>query len=185
MTPTFRDKLSRASAGRRLLLVAIVSVLPPSLSTAHPLSDEPRSRVEPNFSLAAPRSVEDLTQVSVTRDYGHAWDSLAVAMSSSAPELLNAYFAGPAKSGLANAIASQNRVGIRCHYLEPRHKLEAIFYSPEGDVMELHDTAEFRLQLTAGQEVIHDEHIILHYVVLMTPAADRWVVRHLQAVSQF
>jgi hypothetical protein len=185
MTTTFKERFSQASSGRRPLLIAILGVLTASLSTARPLSDEPRVHVEANFSLAAPRPVEDLTQQSITRDYGRAWDSLAAAMSSNAPELLNAYFVGPAKSGLANAIASEDRVGIRCHYLEPTHKLEAIFYSPEGDVMELHDTAEFHLQLTAGGDIIHDEHIILHYVVLMTPAADRWVIRHLQAVSQF
>jgi hypothetical protein len=86
---------------------------------------------------------------------------------------------------LASAIASQKQTGIRCSYLRPSHKLEAIFYSPEGDVMELHDTAEFDLRVTADSEVIHDEHVVLHYVVLMTPAADRWVIRQLQVVSQF
>jgi hypothetical protein len=51
--------------------------------------------------------------------------------------------------------------------------------------MELHDTAELDLRLTADGRVIHEEHVVLHYVVLMTPAADRWVIRQLQAVPQF
>jgi hypothetical protein len=63
--------------------------------------------------------------------------------------------------------------------------VEAVFYAPEGDVMELHDTAEYQLQLLDGSKVIHDENEVMHYVVLMTPAADRWVVRQLQAVQRF
>jgi hypothetical protein len=51
--------------------------------------------------------------------------------------------------------------------------------------MELHDTAEYQLQLLDGSKVIHDENVVMHYVVLMTPAADRWVVRQLQAVQGF
>jgi len=60
-----------------------------------------------------------------------------------------------------------------------------VFYAPEGDVMELHDTAEYQLQIRDGDTPIHDEHVTVRYVVLMTPGADRWVVRQLQAVPQF
>ena len=51
--------------------------------------------------------------------------------------------------------------------------------------MELHDTAEYQLQIRDGGRVIDDEHVVVHYIVLMTPAADRWVVRQFQAVPQF
>jgi hypothetical protein len=51
--------------------------------------------------------------------------------------------------------------------------------------MELHDTAQYDLQLVADGKNIQDEHVVLRYVVLMTPAADRWVIRQLQAVPQF
>jgi hypothetical protein len=165
------------------MLVAIWGALTASLLVA--LSDGPRTHMEVDFSVAAPRSVEELTQHSVTRDYGLAWDNLAAALSSNAPDPLNAYFVGPAKAGLASAIASQKRLGIQCYYLEPTHKLEAVFYAPEGDVMELHDTAEFDLRVTANGALIHDEHVVLRYVVLMTPAADRWVIRQMQAVPRF
>jgi hypothetical protein len=185
MKATFRERLSSAVSRRRSLLIAILGLLTASLFVTRSFPSGPQTHVEATFNLAKPRAVEELTQHRVTRDYSTAWDDLAVALSSNAPELLNAYFVGPAKTGLASAIASQKRAGIRSYYLEPAHKLEAIFYSPEGDVMELHDTVEFNLRLTADGELIHDEHIILHYVVLMTPAADRWVIRQLQAVSQF
>jgi hypothetical protein len=36
-----------------------------------------------------------------------------------------------------------------------------------------------------GNKSIHVERVVAHYVVLMNPAADRWVIRQLQAVSQF
>jgi hypothetical protein len=36
-----------------------------------------------------------------------------------------------------------------------------------------------------GSKSIHSAHAVVHYVVLMTPGADRWVVRQLQAVQQF
>jgi len=184
MKVTFKTRLATALTHHRSML-AMFGVLTMSLLVVRSFSDEPQPRLEATFNLAEPRSVEELTQQSVARDYGYAWDKLATALSSNAPELLNDYFAGPAKSGFARAIDSQKSAGIRCDYLSPSHKLEAIFYSPEGDVMELHDTAEFDLRVTADGEVIHDEHVTVHYVVLMTPAADRWVIRQLQAVSRF
>jgi hypothetical protein len=182
MKVTCTKRLSSAISHSRLL-VAILGALTASLLVA--LSDPPRTQMETNFSAATPRAVEELTQHSVTRDYASAWDNLAAALSSNSPDPLNAYFVGPAKAGLASSIASQKRLGIRCYYLQRSHKLEAVFYSPEGDLMELHDTAEFDLRLTADGAVIHEEHIVLHYVVLLTPAADRWVIRQMQAVPRF
>jgi hypothetical protein len=184
MKARFKASFSRAFTRHRSMVV-MLGVLTACLFVARSFSDEPRPRLEATFNLAGPRSVEELTQQSVTRDYGYAWDKMAEALDANAPELLNTYFVGPAKSGLASAIDSQKRAGIRCSYLRPSHKLEAVFYSPEGDVMELHDTAEVDLRVTAEGKVIHEEHVVLRYVVLMTPAADRWVIRQLQAVSQF
>ena len=45
--------------------------------------------------------------------------------------------------------------------------------------------AQYQLQIRDGDKIIHDEHVVVHYVVLMTPGADRWVIRQLQAVPQF
>lgn len=172
-------------SSHRSLLIVILGVLPTSMLMARPLSDEPATHLQANFSLAGPRAVEELTQHSVSRDYGYAWDSLANALNSNDPDLLKAYFVGPAKTALEGAIESQKRIGIRTYYLTPIHKVEAVFYAPEGDLMELHDTVELEMQLTADGKLIHQEHVVLRYVVLMTPAADRWVIRQLQAVPQF
>ncbi len=98
---------------------------------------------------------------------------------------LNGLFDGTASAWLNSAVNSQRRAGLTSHYLNQSHKLDAVFYAPEGDVMELHDTAEYDLEILDGSKVIHNEHAVVHYVVLMTPGADRWVIRQLQAVQQF
>ncbi len=138
-----------------------------------------------DVSKTSPRSVEALTQRAIVRDYKFAWANLDVALESNSPGLLNGLFAGTANDWLKETVSSQQRSGITSRYLNQRHKLEAIFYAPVGDVIELHDTAEYDFEIHDGGKTIHNEHAIVHYVVLMTPGADRWVIRQLQAVPQF
>lgn len=134
---------------------------------------------------AGPRQVESLTERGILRDYRFAWTSLAQALEVNALDSLEGPFAGDAKKCLRETILSQQKSGLSQRYLGQTHHLDAVFYAPEGDVMELHDTAEYQLQISDGGKIIHDEHVVMHYVVLMTPGADRWVIRHLQAVPQF
>jgi hypothetical protein len=183
MTTIFTKTLLSVPA-RRHLLVMTFAILTISLLVGQS-SPDLLPHVEARFNTAVPRTVEDLTERSVVRDYSAAWETLDSALSSNSSGLLDAYFVGPAKTELANAIIHQEKTGIRSHYLKQNHKLEAVFYSPEGDVMELHDTAQYDLHLIADGKTIQDEQVVLHYVVLMTPAADRWVIRQLQAVPQF
>jgi len=156
------------------------------------LSSQPhsvRAETVPQVQLAAgnagPRTLEALTQESVVRQYGHAWQNLSDAFEYSLPEALNDYFVGAVKDQLLSSVADQQKVGMRSRYVNQRHKIDVVFYAPEGDVLELHDTMECELQVFDGEKSIHNEPTILHYVVLMTPGADRWVIRQLQAVSQF
>ena len=138
-----------------------------------------------NTSKAGPRSVESLTERALLRDYKFAWVNLEQAMESNSTAPLAGLFAGTANTWLADAVNGQRRSGISCRYLNQSHKVEAAFYAPEGDMIELHDTAEYDLQILDGDKTIHSEHAVVHYVVLMTPGADRWVVRQLQAVPAF
>ena len=142
-------------------------------------------QVQLDLKKAGPRSVESLTERGILRDYRLAWTSLAQALQFNTPDPLEGPFAGDAKQQLLQTVTQQQHSGLTQHYLDQHHRLEAVFYAPEGDVMELHDTAEYRLQILDAGKVIHDEHVVLHSVVLMTPAADRWVIRQLQAVPQF
>jgi hypothetical protein len=138
-----------------------------------------------NTSKAGPRQVESLTERSVLRDYRFAWENLAEAMESNSTAPLNSLFTGTASAWLNNAVSSQRRSGLTSRYLNQSHKLEAVFYAPEGDVIELHDIADYDLQILDGNKTIHNEHVSVRYVVLMTPGADRWVIRQLQSVPQF
>jgi len=143
----------------------------------------------PNVTLESakvgPRALEPLTERSVLRDYSFAWASLARALDSNSVEPLDGPFAGSAAEWLRDTVADQRRNGLSARYLNQTHRLEAVFYAPEGDLIELHDTADYDLQLRDGDKNIYNRHVTRHYVVLMTPSADRWVVRQLQAVPQF
>jgi hypothetical protein len=142
-------------------------------------------QVQLDFKKASPRTVEELTERAILRDYRFACTSIAQALEFNTLDPLEGPFAGEAKRWLKQTVVSQQQSGLNQKYVGQTHHVEAVFYAPEGDVMELHDTAEYRLQVSDGGKVIHDDHAVVHYVVLMTPAADRWVIRQLQAVPEF
>ncbi len=142
-------------------------------------------QVQLDVKNAGPRVVESLTERGILRDYRFAWTSMAQALESNTVDPLAGAFSGEAMQWLRQTVASQQKSGLSRRYLDQSHQLEVVFYAPEGDVMELHDTAQYELQIRDGDTTIHDEHVVVRYVVLMTPGADRWVVRQLQAVPQF
>lgn len=164
-------------------LVAVALLLTGGAGAA--LAVDSPIQVALNVSKANPREVEPLTQRSVVRDYKFAWTSLSHALESNSAGPLNGLFVGDASKTLSDKVESQKQNGISSRYLNQTHKLDAVFYAPEGDVIELHDTAEYDLEILDGSKTIHSEHATVHYIVLMTPGADRWVVRHLQSVPQF
>jgi hypothetical protein len=176
-TPTAPDFGSTRHAATWLVAVTLF------LSLHCVAADAPQ--VTLNATKAAPRAVESLTERSVVRDYKFAWASLSQALESNSTAMLNGLFEGNASDWLHSAVTDQRRQGLSSRYSNQVHKLEAVFYSPEGDLMELHDTAEYDIQIFDGDKAIHNEHAVVHYVVLMTPAADRWVIRQLQGVPQF
>ena len=155
------------------------------LSTSALFAADNSPQVTLDASKTSPRSVEALTQRAIVRDYKFAWTNLDAAMESNSAGLLNSLFGGSANDWVRGTVSSQQRNGMTSRYLNQRHKLEAIFYAPVGDVIELHDTAEYDFEIHDGGKTIHNEHAIVHYVVLMTPCADRWVIRQLQAVPRF
>ncbi len=134
---------------------------------------------------AKPRAVEALTERVILRDYRFAWRNMAQAFESNSLDALQGSFAGDASQWLRESILSQQRSGLSQRYTRQNHKLETVFYAPEGDVLELHDTAEYQLQFLDGGKIVGDQHVVQHFVVLMTPGADHWVIRQLQAVPQF
>jgi hypothetical protein len=97
--------------------------------------------------------------------------------------LLEGYFTGIAKQDLINRVRSQIKSGMRTRYRDRGHRLEAIFYAPAGDAMQLRDRAQLDIQVLDEDKVIYDEPVNVEYIVLMTPGADRWLVRQMQATQ--
>jgi len=50
-------------------------------------------------------------------------------------------------------------------------------------VMQLRDRTQVDVQVLDGGKVIYEASENLEYTVLMTPGADRWLVRELQAMN--
>ncbi len=185
-----RSRVSRIrSSVRSSMNSRIASCIVAGLAASLFLFCTPRSNaavnVDMNVSRAGPRAVENLTERGILRDYRIAWISLAHALEFNAPDALSGPFVATAKESLMDTVSGQRRSGLNMRYLNQNHKVEAVYYAPEGDVIELHDAVDYQLQILDGGKLIHDEHVVMHYVVLMTPAADHWVVRQLQAVSRF
>jgi len=141
--------------------------------------------VQLDVSKAGPRKIEPQTEGRILADYRLAWADIAQVLSANDPSPLGGLFVGSAKQWLDESIASQRQSGVTTRYSNQSHKLQAVFYAPEGDLIELHDVAEYDTQMLAGGKVIHEDHGVHRYVVLMTPGADRWVIRELMEVAQF
>jgi hypothetical protein len=162
-----------------LLAAALFTLLPARVLAADTV------QVQLDVKKAVPRAVEDLSARGILRDYRVAWASIAQALEFNTADPLEGPFSGGAKEWLRQTVTSQQQSGLSRRYSDQNHHVEAVLYSPEGDVIELHDTAQYHLQILDGGKTIHDENVVIHYVVLMTPGADRWTVRQLQAVPQF
>src|SRR5215471_4191623 len=175
-------------AGRKLTRHArsiCATVLLSSLCSCALFAGDSSPHVTLDAGKANPRAVEPLTQRAIIRDYKFAWGNIDSAVASNSHAPLNGLFAGSANDWLKGVVDGQRQSGTTSRYTNQHHKLEAVFYAPAGDVIELHDTAEYDLEIHDGGKAIHSEHATVRYVVLMTPAADRWVIRQLQAVPQF
>ena len=144
-------------------------------SQIHAASTVPK--VELNADNIGPRAIEELTSKTITRDYANAWKTMAEALDNNRADMLDGYFTGFAKDKLTQLIAQQKQTGIRIRYDDRGHKLEAFFYSPSGDAMQLRDRAQLGIEVLDGEKVIHNEQGNVQYLVLMTPGADRWLVR--------
>jgi hypothetical protein len=147
------------------------------------IADTAQPSVQLDSSSMGPREIEDLTQKKILRDYAAAWRTLAAAMEQNRPGLLNDYFTGFAKTEFTKAVTEQRATGIHRRYDDRGHKLQGLFYSQDGGVMQLRDTAEYEVQVFDGDRLLYREPKTATFVVILTPAADRWMVRLLQEDS--
>jgi hypothetical protein len=138
-----------------------------------------------NVQTAAPRQVEDTTEKAIARDYAAAWQAMTSALDQNRSDLLSANFIGTAGEKLSATIAAQRNAGLHQRLVDKGHKVDVVFYSPEGSAIELQDTAQLEVQLLDGDKVVHSEDATVRYVALLTAAADSWKVRVLEAVPAF
>ena len=164
--------------GSALAVVAAVVVL-----QARAESNRPEDQLA--VTHAGPRQVEDTTKKAILRDYSEAWRAMTTALDDNNAAALDSSFIGTAQEELMARIQDQKRTGVRTRISDSGHNLEAVFYSPEGSALQLHDSANVEIELLDGGTVIHSEQTTLHYVVLMTVTEDRWKVRLFQAVRTF
>ena len=140
--------------------------------------------VELNASAAQPRQVEDVTEKAITRDYANAWKIMETALSENRTDQLAAGFSGIAEDKLQKRIEGQRASNLRTRIIDRGHKLEAIFYSPEGSALQVRDTAQLEIEYLDGSSVVHREQVTQKYLALLTVGEDRWKVRVLEEVPQ-
>lgn len=172
---------------RRVVLLCgtalAVSGLAPLVERALAAGSEPA--VELKTEAAQPREVEEATQKAIERDYTAAWKSMITALGENRSDALDAGFVGIARDKLAARLEEQKKNGLRTRYVDKGHKLEAVFYSPEGSAMQLRDTATLEMQVLDGDTVVHQEDGTAYYIILMSVTEDRWKVRVFEQVPKF
>ena len=140
--------------------------------------------VELSTKNAQPREVEDITESAVRRDYIAAWQGLSNALAKNMLQPLNDNISGFALDKLTQRVKDQKQLGLSTRLIDHGHKVEAIFYSPDGSAIELKDTASIETQVLEGGKVIHSDQAQVHYYAVMTGAEDRWKVRVLESAPE-
>lgn len=156
------------------LPLVLVLMIAPLLYAA----DAPR--VTLNADNAGPHEMEDTTRASIQNAYARAWQAMAEALNSNNSALIDRAFLGTARDNLVQRIADQKSLGMTTRLVDRGHKVDVLFYSPEGMSMQLRDTAQLEWQVLDGGKVVHSENVTRHYIVIMTPTEVTWKVRVLQ-----
>jgi hypothetical protein len=163
--------------GMALAIVVSAPVLKRILADSKP-------SVELNVKNAQPREVEDVTQNAILRDYTLAWQAISTSLAGNTTQPLNDNFSGFALEQMLQRVKDQKEQGLHTRIIDRGHKVEAIFYSPDGAAIELKDTATIETQVLDGSSVIHSDQAQIRYYAVMTGAEDRWKVRVLESAPQ-
>ena len=164
----------------RLSLVTICALTLPLAA----LANQPSVRVQPP-QLQGSRPIEGQTETAVIRDYLQSWKSLKVALDQNQAGILDTSFVGTARDKLANTIEEQSKLGIHTDYLDHTHDLQIVFYSPDGRSIQMTDTVEYEERVFDHDKILATKTIRERYLVVLTPAEVRWMVRIFQADGGF
>lgn len=143
-----------------------------------------KPKVELNVDQAVPREVDDAVRQAIIRDYSSAWQAIGTALVDNNISPLNDNFIGFALDKLTQRVTDQQHAGLKTRLTDRGHKVEAIFYSPDGSAIELKDAAIIDTEVLDGNSVIHSDRAEIHYYVVMTGAEDRWKVRVLESAPE-
>jgi hypothetical protein len=140
-------------------------------------------RVQPP-NVQGPRALQQQTASAVVRDYLQSWRSLSAAFEQNRADLLDSDFVGNAKDQLEATIMQQTKLGMRARYQTRSHDIQIVFYSPEGQSVELIDKVEYDVQILDHDTIKATQRVTGRYIVVMTPAEVRWRVRVFQEESE-
>jgi hypothetical protein len=169
----------------RMLILSVGVVI--AISGAVPLLKRIMADTKPAIQLsvkgAQPREIEEVTQNAILRDYTLAWQAIGTSLANNTLQPLNENFSGFALDKLTQRVKDQKEHGLTTRIIDRGHKVEALFYSPDGSAIELKDTASIETQLLDGGTVIHSDQSQIQYFAIMTGAEDRWKVRVLESTE--
>jgi hypothetical protein len=171
----------RAASASAIVLMLTGFLLAISVSAAE---RESKPQVQLSIANAGPRQVEESTQQAIERDYASAWQALSSALANNSTAPLNENFVGYALDKFTRRVKDQRQNGLKTRIVDRGHKVDAIFYSPDGSALELRDTATLETQVLDGETVIYSDQAQVHYYAVMTGAEDRWKVRVLESAEK-
>lgn len=163
---------------RQILLFSTLAVTLPAFA-----ADEPSVQVQPPH-LQGPRELQEATAKAVIQNYLDSWQSMNKALDQNRPDLLDRDFVGSAREKLAATIKQQQAADVRTTNHDRSHKVQILFYSPEGLSIQLADDVEYDSQLSSGGKSLGTQQVKTRYIVVLTPSEVRWRVRIFQAVTQ-
>lgn len=183
--PTSKARSNVSSKLARVLVfsLGVALIISGALPLAKRILADTKPSVQLNVSNTAPREVEDNTQQSVIRDYSAAWQGLSAALANNSLAPLRENFTGFALDKLSQRVHDQQQNGLTTRIIDRGHKVDAVFYSPDGSAIELKDTATIETQVLDGGSVIHSDQAQVHYYAVLTGAEDRWKVRVLESAK--
>lgn len=161
-------------------LVVLISI------AAMPLAlwgGEASVQVEPP-KVNGPRPLAQQTATSAVRDYIQSWQAMKSALEQNRASLLDPDFVGTARDKLAATIREQQKAGIHTRYKDRSHKVQIIFYSPEGLSIQLVDNVQYDEQVIQNGKIMAAQPMRARYIVVLTPAEVRWRVRIFQATRE-
>lgn len=166
-----------------LAMLLLLTSVPTVILHAKAWDESNVSKFDFATSNPGPRELEDQTQRAIQRQYSDAWKNMAQALEQNREDLVDQDFVGAERDRLRRQIEEQKKNGISTKLDDRSHKVQFVFYSPEGTAIELHDTVELEQQTMDGSKSVHSESVTQKYVVIFTLVGDRWQVRTLQEVQ--